>query len=107
MIKGILQFLILIAIWIFSLFLIFYMINFARAEDCPPNFARCRVIVLNPQEEQALLQPNGVLDTAEQGRPLDNGPMVRYFRQKIINSGFVETNVTNKSTEPKAEEPAK
>lgn len=46
----------------------------------------CKVIVLTPLEEQALIEPRGVFDTAQQGRPLDLTGTVTYFLGKIKNA---------------------
>lgn len=45
--------------------------------------ATCKVITLTPLEEQALVGERGILDTAQQGRPLDLTGAVTYFREKI------------------------
>lgn len=52
---------------------------------CAPNVA-CKVITLDQQELQALTGQNMVLDTAEQGRPLDLGNVVKYFRNKFTTA---------------------
>lgn len=54
-----------------------------RSEECPAGAKSCKVLVLTPEEEQALMQPRGVLDTAREGRPLDLGQVVSYFRERI------------------------
>lgn len=58
-------------------------ITAAGAVDCPPGVLSCKVLTLSPQEEQILLQPNGILDTAAQGRKIDLGEVTLYFRNKI------------------------
>jgi hypothetical protein len=65
-------------------FLLF--LAFARAEECPPNVQACKVLVLTPEEEQALMQPRGVLDTAREGRPLELGQIAAYFRDRIARA---------------------
>lgn len=52
------------------------------ASQCPTD-APCKVITLTDQELQALTGPNMILDTAQQGRPLDLAGVVTYFRNKI------------------------
>lgn len=52
---------------------------------CAPNVS-CKVITLDQQELQALTGQNMVLDTAEQGRPLDLGNVVKYFRNKFTTA---------------------
>jgi hypothetical protein len=49
----------------------------------PGSPATCKVLTLTPLEEQALMGERGILDTAEQGRPLDLTAVVKYFRKKI------------------------
>ena len=58
------------------------IVDRAKAETCPSP-QPCKVLILTPDEEQALTGPRGILDTAEQGRPLDLGGAVKYFRAKI------------------------
>lgn len=77
----------------------------SHATDCPPPPPNtppgCKVITLLPQEEQALVGSNMILDTARQGRPLDLGSAVDYFREKVRSAplGTVAT--------PAPEKPAK
>lgn len=56
------------------------------AADCPPGAPSCKVITLTPDEERVLTGPNQVLDTAQQGRPLDLAQIVMYFRSKIATA---------------------
>lgn len=46
----------------------------------------CKVIVINAEEEKVLTTQNGILDTAQQGRSLDLGALVNYFKQKIATA---------------------
>lgn len=46
----------------------------------------CKIIILSREEEAALVDPNQILDTATQGRPLDLMGKVNYFRDKIRNA---------------------
>ena len=55
----------------------------ALAVDCPAGAPSCKVIVLTPIEEEALVRQNGIFDTAEKARFLDLSALVNYFRQKI------------------------
>lgn len=55
----------------------------ANATDCPANAPSCKVITLTPDEEQVLIQPRGILDTAAQARQIDLANLVAYFRAKI------------------------
>lgn len=68
-----------------SLFaLAFFLIAYtAYAVDCPENAKSCKVLVLTPEEEQLLVNPRGILDTAAQARQLDLANVVAYFRAKI------------------------
>lgn len=55
------------------------------AAQCPSP-QPCRILILTQDEERALTGERMILDTAEQGRPLDLGGIVRYFREKIKNA---------------------
>ena len=54
---------------------------------CPPPQPNeppgCKIITLTPFEQNALVGPNQILDTARQGRPLDLTNATEYFRQKL------------------------
>ena len=54
---------------------------------CPPPQPNeppgCKVLVLTPFEQNALVGTNMILDTARQGRPLDLTNATDYFRKKI------------------------
>ena len=71
------------------------------AYPCPDKAPSCKIITLTPEEERALVGPNLIFDTAQQGRPLDLMQAIAYFRQKILTApaGTVEV--------PKAEPPPK
>jgi hypothetical protein len=58
----------------------------ANATDCPPDVKSCKVLVLTPDEEAALVNPRGVLDTAQAARNLDLANIVAYFRNKIATA---------------------
>lgn len=53
--------------------------------ECPSP-APCKVIVLNAEEEQALLGSKMVFDTAVAARQLDMLPVANYFRNKIAQA---------------------
>ena len=53
---------------------------------CPTAGQPCKILVLTPQEEQLLIKPNGVLDSAAAGRYLDLGNIVSYFRIKLMQA---------------------
>jgi hypothetical protein len=55
----------------------------ALAIECPAGAASCKVLVLTPQEEQILVQPQGILPTAAEARKIDFGGAVQYFLQRI------------------------
>lgn len=55
----------------------------ARSAECPVGIPKCKVLILTPEEETALTQPNGILDTAEKGAYVQLGGVIRYFREKI------------------------
>lgn len=54
----------------------------ADAAECPTP-QPCKWISLSPQEEAILIQPNGILDTASQGRKIELEAATMYFRQRI------------------------
>lgn len=51
--------------------------------QCPDPGVKCKVLFLNPQEEQMLMIQNGILDTAAQGRSLDLGQFSVYLKTRI------------------------
>lgn len=64
----------------------------AAAQDigktpCPPpqpgQPPQCKVLLISPQEEQALAGPNMILDVAEWGRRVDLSQAVQYFKQRL------------------------
>lgn len=69
---------VLILLWLFPL-------KHVHAADCPPG-GPCKVLILTPQEEQALLQPGGVLDTAEKGAFVQLSGFISYLRNKIATA---------------------
>ena len=62
-----------------------------------PTSEPCRILILTPQEEKALVTANGVLDTAAQGRALELGQFVVYLKQRIASSPFGEPHQVEKS----------
>lgn len=62
------------------------LVDDAWATECPNPGEPCKVIVLTPQEEQMLMNKNGVLDTAQAARFIDLGNIVSYFREKIAHA---------------------
>ncbi len=80
----------------------------ASAADCPPGAPSCKVITLTPDEERVLTGPNQVLDTAQQGRPLDLAQIVMYFRSKIATApaGEVSKPAPAPATSPAPPAPA-
>jgi hypothetical protein len=75
----------------------------AYATDCPPDVKSCKVLVLTPDEEAALVNPRGVLDTAQAARNLDLANIVAYFRNKIATApaGNVPPPVINATPDTK------
>lgn len=66
-----------------SLLAFFLLSNAANATDCPEQAKSCKILTLTPEEEQLLVNPRGILDTAAQARALDLSNVVAYFRAKI------------------------
>lgn len=50
---------------------------------CPTPGQPCKVLLLTPQEENLLMQTNGVLDTAAQARALELGQFSVYLKTRI------------------------
>jgi hypothetical protein len=69
----------LLAAWAFFA----YACHEALAVECPDPGVKCKVLFLNPQEEQMLMIQNGILDTAAQGRSLDLGQFSVYLKTRI------------------------
>lgn len=71
---------------------------------CPDLGVPCKVLYLNQQEEQVLMRPNGVLDTAAQGRALELGQFSVYFKGRVATAPAGEIKAPEK---PKpADQPA-
>ncbi len=77
---------------VFCLFLWSAIASLLLADElkCPNPVEACRVLYLSVQEERALTQPNGVLDTAAQARALELGQFVVYFKTRISGSQLIE-----------------
>ena len=58
----------------------------AQATDCPQGIPRCKVLVLTPDMEQALVGQNMILDTAEWGNRAGLSGAVVFFRKAIIEA---------------------
>lgn len=63
-----------------------FLITPASATDCPEQAKACKVITLTPEEEQYLVKPGGLLDTAAQARQLDLARIAIYFVNKIAQA---------------------
>lgn len=87
-----------IVLWVGIVLLVVFMIGRASATECP-TADPCRVLILTPQEEKALTAPNGVLDTAAQGRALELGQFVVYLKQRIATSPMGEPKPAEKPVE--------
>ncbi len=70
----------------------------AFATECPPNPPNippgCKVLTLNTSEEAILVQQNGILETAAQGRKLELEGATMYFRQRIKEAPAGEVRPT-------------
>lgn len=73
----------------------------AKATECPQGMPSCKVLILSPDEERALTGPNMILQTAEQGRYLDLGQVVKYFRDKLAAAPAGEVKPPEKPQMPK------
>jgi hypothetical protein len=51
--------------------------------NCPPKAPSCKILILTPEEEQALVGDRMIFQTASQARFLDVDPIVKYFLGKI------------------------
>jgi hypothetical protein len=76
--------------------------------NCPPGAKSCKIIVLTPEEETALIGDKMVFQTASQGRYIDLDPVVRYFLTKIAQapSGKAEPAPGAHRVPPKIEVPS-
>lgn len=74
--------------------------------DCP-NQKPCKIIMLNEEEEKALLGQNMVLDTAMQGRAIDLGGVVTYFRNKLSTAPMGDVPALSGSKDETPKEKAK
>lgn len=75
----------------------------AMAVECPPEMKECKVLFLSADEQKVLTQPNGILATAAQARPLDLGSTVQYFFQKVNNAPEGEVKKVDKPDVKKPE----
>lgn len=57
--------------------------RFTGKIPCPTPGQPCKVLILTPQEENVLMQQNGVLDTAAQARALELGQFSVYLKTRI------------------------
>lgn len=73
---------------LFFMFISSVRLHAAEIKDvtCPVAGQKCKVIVLSPDEENLLIKPQGVLDTASAGRYIDLGNVVAYFRVKLMQA---------------------
>ena len=58
----------------------------AHSAECPQGVPRCKVLVLTPDMEQALVGPNMILDTAEWGNRAGLGSAVQFFKKAIADA---------------------
>ena len=72
------------AIGAFAIVLV--MSALARAEDCPPGVASCKVVVITPQELQTLEGPNAIFDAAEFANKMGLSGLIAQWKQKIAAS---------------------
>jgi hypothetical protein len=89
-------------------------ITIVHAQDaakitCPVPGETCKVVFLNAQEEKILTGPNGILDTAAQGRAIDLGGFAVYFKQKIGSapSGEVKPMPASPASDKPVDNPKK
>ena len=72
------------AIGAFAIVLV--MSALARAEDCPPGVASCKVVVITPQELQTLEGPNAIFDAAEFANKMGLSGLITQWKAKIAAS---------------------
>ena len=63
--------------------IVMVMSALARAEDCPPGVASCKVVVITPQELQTLEGPNAIFDAAEFANKMGLSAVIAAWKQKI------------------------
>ncbi len=56
------------------------------AAECPQGVPRCKVLVVTPDMEQALVGPNMILDTAEYGNRMGLSGAVQFFKKAIADA---------------------
>ena len=66
--------------------IVMVMSALARAEDCPPGAASCKVVVITPQELQTLEGPNAIFDAAEFANKMGLSGLISQWKQKIAAS---------------------
>ena len=66
--------------------IVMVMSALARAEDCPPGVASCKVVVITPQELQTLEGPNAIFDAAEFANKMGLSGLIAQWKQKIAAS---------------------
>ena len=72
---------------------------------CPRGAKSCKIMVLSPEEEQALVQPNGILATAAVARKIDLEGIANYFFDKIKNAPAGKVTEPPKPVAQPAEKP--
>lgn len=75
----------------------------SRAAECPQGVPKCKVLVLTPDMENVLVQPNGILDTAEWGNRAGLSSAVQFFKKAIADApaGDAKTPEIKKPPEEK------
>ena len=66
--------------------IVMVMSALARAEDCPPGVASCKVVVITPQELQTLEGSNAIFDAAEFANKMGLGNLIAQWKAKIAAS---------------------
>lgn len=80
----------------------------ALAIECPEDMkAGCKVLFLTPEEQGALINPNGLLDTAGQARKLDYGGLSQYFITRIKDAPAGEVKPQSAASPTPTPAPAK
>lgn len=57
--------------------------NKAGAAECPQGVPRCKVLIITPDMEQALVGQNMILDTAEWANRMGLAGAVQFFKRAI------------------------
>jgi hypothetical protein len=80
--------------------IVFGLAYCANAAECPPGVPKCKVLVISPEMEQALVGPNMILDTAEWGNRVGLAGAAAFFRKLIADAPISTSTAPAKVEDP-------